>query len=260
MVPDLESSVVTRPDWLRTTQGGVSVLAHRGGRGPWRENTLAAFSGARALGADGVELDARLTADGAVVVHHDAALSDGDTAGALIGDLSFVELPSWVPDLASAIAECAGLVVDVEIKLDPPTDGRRVDAGICRSLVSGVAEVLARPSRAFVSSFWPDALVAFGEADSRVPIGLLVHPATDPTEAVATARNLGCSGFHPHFTAVTPELVASCHEAGLEVGTWTVNSPSDAKRMVEAGVDSVISDDVTAALRAVGRGVSGVSE
>jgi glycerophosphoryl diester phosphodiesterase len=251
---------VTRPAWLRTTEGGVSVLAHRGGKGPWTENTLAAFAGARSMGADGVELDARLTADGAVVVHHDAAIAQGDKAGRLIGDLAFGDLPSWIPDLASAMAECDGLVVDVEIKLDPSTNGRRVDAGICRSLVSGVAEVLARPSKAFVSSFWPDALVAFGEANSRVPIGLLVHPAHDPLQAVATAGNLGCSGFHPHFTAVTRQLIERCHAAGLQVGTWTVNAKADVVSMIAAGVDSVISDDVSVALAAAGRAVSGPSE
>ena len=56
---------------LRTSDGRMSVIAHRGGRGTWRENTLEAFAGARSMGADGVELDARLTRDGLVVVHHD---------------------------------------------------------------------------------------------------------------------------------------------------------------------------------------------
>ena len=50
----------------------VAVLAHRGGTGPWHENSLEAFTAALRFGADGVELDVRLSADGELVVHHDA--------------------------------------------------------------------------------------------------------------------------------------------------------------------------------------------
>ncbi|MFZ0668077.1 MAG: glycerophosphodiester phosphodiesterase, partial [Acidimicrobiales bacterium] len=234
-----------------------SVMAHRGGVGPWKENTVAAFEGARRNGADGVEIDARLTGDGAVVVHHDAGFSQGDLAGRKIIDLRSTELPDWIPSLEAAVAACRGMLLDVEIKLDPSETGSRLDAGICRSLVTGIAEVLARPEKVFVSSFWPDALVAFGEASSLVPLGLLVHPAFDAVSAVATARDLGCSALHPHFTSVTPGLVERCHKEGLQVGTWTVNEPADLEAMLDAGVDAVISDDSASALRAVGRAAGG---
>ena len=57
---------------LRHAPDPVAVLAHRGGTGPWRENSLDAFSAALRLGADGVELDVRRSVDGELVVHHDA--------------------------------------------------------------------------------------------------------------------------------------------------------------------------------------------
>jgi glycerophosphoryl diester phosphodiesterase len=246
--------MITSP-WLRTTEGGVSVMAHRGGSGPWRENTVEAFEGASRNGADGVELDARLTADGAVVVHHDAGIADDAFAGRRIIELRSNELPDWIPSLAAAVAACRGMLLDVEIKLDLPENRSRPDAGICRSLVTGVAEVLVRPDKVFVSSFWPDALVAFGEASSLVPLGLLVYPAFNATEAVSTAKDLGCSALHPHFTSVTSELVELCHQQGLQVGTWTVNGVADVTAMVDAGIDAVISDDVASALDAVGRAV-----
>src|SRR5580693_7940579 len=94
---------------LRTTEGGVSVIAHRGGSGEWRENTLEAFAGARAGGADGIELDVRLARDGGLVVHHDALLDSGE----LIATLSRWELPAWVPDLSAVMAESDGMIVDV---------------------------------------------------------------------------------------------------------------------------------------------------
>jgi len=240
---------VTTAKWMRTTQGDVSVMAHRGGAGTWRENTLEAFAGARSLGADGVELDARLTRDGSIVVHHDRDLPGGGR----IDTMTRSQLPAWLPDLASAVAACEGLLLDVEIKFDVPDHGERLDAGMCRSMVTGVAEVLARAKKVFVSSFWPDALVAFAEADSRVPTGLLVHPADDAARSVTTASNLGCGALHPYYLAVTPALVEQCHGAGLEVGTWTVNGHDDVNSVIAAGVDAVITDQVATALSAVGR-------
>jgi glycerophosphoryl diester phosphodiesterase len=235
---------------LRTTEGGVSVIAHRGGSGEWRENTLEAFAGARSNGADGVELDARLTSDGALVVHHDAALE----TGRMIGTLSRWELPDWVPDLAGVLAACAGMLVDVEIKLDLSESGMRLDAGKSRAIGTALAETLGRSDgQIVVSSFWPDALIAFSEVAPGFATGLLVHPADDAEKAVVTASNLGCAALHPFYLAASPPLVDRCHDAGLQVGTWTVNGLADVMSVVAAGVDAVITDEVAVALEAVGR-------
>jgi glycerophosphoryl diester phosphodiesterase len=237
---------------LRTTEGGMSIIAHRGGAGDWRENTLEAFAGARAMGADGVELDARLTGDGAVVVHHDPLIDRGQR----IDQLSVWQLPDWLPDLESVLSQCGGLLVNVEIKLDDVHPGGRPDAGKCRAIASAVGELLGRHrDPVIVSSFWPDALVAFGEAAPGIPTGLLVHPVLDAEDAVMLASYLGCSALHPHYSAVSPVLVEHCHAVGLEVATWTVNQPTEVRSVAACGVDSVIADEVAAALDAVGRGV-----
>ncbi len=241
---------MTKPQGLRTTEGGVSVIAHRGGSGEWRENTLEAFAGARSDGADGVELDARLTHDGSLVVHHDAALETGQT----IGGLSRWELPDWIPDLGAAVAACEGMLLDVEIKLDLPEHSNRLDAGKSRAIGTALAESLGRSDGSIiVSSFWPDALIAFSEAAAGFATGLLVHPADDAHRAVTTASNLGCRALHPFYLAVDAALVDRCHEAGLQVGTWTVNGSDDVRSVASAGVDAVITDQVSVALRAVGR-------
>lgn len=225
---------------LRTTQGGVSVVAHRGGSGPWRENTVEAFAGALANGADGVELDARLTADGEVVVHHDSETE----AGEKIQDLLRRELPSYIPDLEAAVVACGPMLIDVEIKLESREPKRRPDAGRCRAVAMGVAETVARRGSVFVSSFWPDALVVMGEIAPGIPTGLLVHPALDARAAVPSAQNLGCSSLQPHVSVVTRDLVERCEEAGLEVGTWTANDAAVVTAVLGAGVDAVITDDV----------------
>jgi glycerophosphoryl diester phosphodiesterase len=235
---------------LRTTEGGVSVIAHRGGSGEWRENTLEAFAGARAGGADGIELDVRLARDGSLVVHHDASLD----SGALIATLSRWELPGWVPDLSAVMAASQGMIVDVEIKLDPPEPGARLDPGSSRAIGTALAESLGRNDGSIlVSSFWPDALIAFCEAASGFATGLLVHPADNARTAVSTASNLGCSALLPFYLVADRQLVDLCHGTGLQVGVWTVNALDDVRSVVSAGVDAVITDQVAAALGAVGR-------
>src|SRR5450432_3564900 len=113
--------MVEEPErWPRRRQGRRALLlAHRGGAGPWRENTLEAFAAALRLGADGVELDVRRTSDGTLVVHHDAEIAG---VGA-IHALPARALPPWVPRLEDALGRCAGAIVNVEIKNAPVEPG-----------------------------------------------------------------------------------------------------------------------------------------
>ena len=97
------------------------VIAHRGASAAAPENTVEAFRLARTLGADWVELDARRTADGRVIVHHDAVLPDGR----VIVELDRADLPPSVCDLSDALDACHGMSVNIEIKnwpADPDFD------------------------------------------------------------------------------------------------------------------------------------------
>ena len=94
------------------------VLGHRGASAVAPENTVAAFSRARELGADGVELDVRRSADGVLMVHHDAEI---EGLGAL-GAHTFAEVRDTqptVPTLEEALDACRGLVVNAEVKCLP---------------------------------------------------------------------------------------------------------------------------------------------
>src|ERR1700677_388082 len=97
----------------------TAIFAHRGRTDGFVENTLEAFAEAKRLGADGVELDVRLTAVRALAVHHDPLI---DGLGPVAG-LTVPELPVHAPLLAHALAVCAGMVVNVEIKNAPPQPG-----------------------------------------------------------------------------------------------------------------------------------------
>src|SRR3954465_3236369 len=110
------------------------IFAHRGASARYTENTVMAFQGARDLGADWVELDVRRTADGALAVHHDAHLADGRA----IVELAAAALPPHVPLLAEALAACAPMGVNVEIK-NWPAD---VDFDVSATIVEPHAPAL----------------------------------------------------------------------------------------------------------------------
>ena len=225
----------------------TAVFAHRGCTQGFTENTLDAFAEARRLGADGVELDVRLTIDGGLAVHHDAEIPG---LGA-IAELGVGDLPVHVPLLPDVLAVCEGMVVNVEIKNAPQDPGWDSGEAVA-ALTAGAIEEAGWTDRVIVSSFQPATLLAVQAADSRLALGALWGFATDPGSALAEAIAAGFRAVHPFVSSVTPELVAAAHSAGLAVNVWTVNAPDDLRAMVELGVDTVITDRLGAALEAAG--------
>lgn len=226
------------------------VLAHRGASAAFPENTLEAFAGAQAQGADGVELDVRRTADGGLAVRHDPALADGR----LVVDTATADLPTSVPRLGAALDACAGLaVVNVEIKNwpdDPDFDAGAAVAEAVVALLDGrgqlddrrlVISSFHRPTVDRVRALAPDLATAFLSID--VP-----EPAT--LEALAGD---GHRALHPHHAFVTAEAVTTCHGAGLGVTTWTCDDPERIRWLADLGVDGVVTNDPALALAALGR-------
>lgn len=239
----------------------TQVIGHRGAPRVAPENTLGSFRAVVGLGADGVELDVRRTADGGLAVHHDAHLHDGRA----IVELPRSELPDDVPDLGAALDACAGLgVVNVEIK-NWPDD---VDFDPSLAHVDRVVEVLAgRPveerSRILVSGFHlpsmdrvrelaPDLATAWlvigPGADGRTPEGV------DPVTAmVAEVADHDHRALHPHHAFVTPELVVAAHARGVAVNTWTCDDPDRIRWLADVGVDGIVTNVPDVALAALGR-------
>jgi glycerophosphoryl diester phosphodiesterase len=228
----------------------TAVFAHRGCTEGFTENTLEAFAEARRLGADGVELDVRLTADGALAVHHDPVL---DGLGP-VADLTVPDLPAHVPLLADALAVCEGLVVNVEIKNDPGQPGHD-PAEVVASLTAAAIAEAGWIDRVIVSSFQVRTLQAVHAADSRLPLGILWPFLADAEAGLALAVEEGWSAVHPFVPTVDADLVARAHAAGLAVNAWTVNGLHDLAAFVAMGVDAVMTDRLVEAL-AIARGES----
>jgi glycerophosphoryl diester phosphodiesterase len=220
------------------------VVAHRGARRVAPENTVEAFAAAAALGADGVELDARRTADGGLVVHHDA---DARGVGVL-AERQEAEIRAVRPDiptLEEALEACAGMLVNVEVK-NLPGDA---DYDPTNRAATAVAELLFRRDRrddVLVSSFNLAAADRVRELDGSIPTGFLTLVGMDPVDAVAVAHAHGHGAVHPDVRALGGETagatVARAHELGMAVNVWTVNGEDEMRRLAATGVDAIITD------------------
>jgi len=208
------------------------VIAHRGASAVEAENTVAAFRRAAAMGADMVELDVRRSADGALVIHHDAHLPGGR---ALV-DTPRADLPASIPTLDEALDACAGMAVDIEIKNDAGEPGFEPDRRLTDDVV---AVVLARgdQDRVIVSSFDALSLERVHELGANVATGLLVTAV--PPGVVQRVVEDGHQALHPWWANVTEELIAACHAAGVTVNVWTCDAPDAMARLAELGVDGI---------------------
>lgn len=224
----------------------TDIFAHRGASATKRENTLEAFAEAGRLGADGVELDVRRGAAGALVVHHDP-----DVPGlGPIAALEVADLPPEVPLLEGALIACGPLAVNIEVK-NLPNEADFDPRETVAAAVAGLVTELKLTSRVIVSSFNLAAIDAVRRAEPEVATGWLTVSGYDQYRALATAAERGHAALHPHHLAVTPQLVAAAHDLGLALNTWTVDDPA---RMVElAGwdVDTLITNVVDIAVGAL---------
>lgn len=215
----------------------VLVVAHRGASRRHPENTIEAFRGARGLGADWVELDVRRTRDGALAVHHDAALPDGR----LVVDVRAVELPPSVPLLDTALDACDGMGVNIEIKNssgEPDFDAAEHLAGWVSSLVVERRE----QERVLVSSFSAATIDRVRTLEPSIPTALLTFNLPDPAATVELVAARGHDAIHPFVRTVDGELVERAHAAGLAVNTWTCDDPVYMRELVGFGVDGIVTN------------------
>jgi glycerophosphoryl diester phosphodiesterase len=226
----------------------TAVFAHRGCTEGFVENTLEAFAEAARLGADGVELDVRLTADGALAIHHDAEIPGLGPICAL----GVADLPPYVPLLAGVLDVCEPMVVNVEIKNSPKDPGHDPAEAVAALTAQAIAEA-GWTERVLVSSFQVSTLLAVQVADPRLTLGALWPFLTSADEGLQVASALGFGAIHPFVTEVNADLVERAHAAGLAVNAWTVNAAHDLEAFVELGVDTVITDALHEAL-AIARG------
>ena len=97
-----------------------------------------------------------------------------------------------------------------------------------------------KPENIFISSFDWNELNVFYEANKEVAIAVLTED--DPLDAIPVGQRLSAFAINPDFNSLTQKNIKKIHNAGFKVYPWTVNEPEDIKKMIEIGVDAVITD------------------
>jgi glycerophosphoryl diester phosphodiesterase len=215
---------------------GPDVIAHRGASAAARENTVEAFELAVEMGADGIELDVRRTADGYLVVHHDALLADGSAIVTRRRD----ELPPHVPDLAVALDACRGAWVNLEIKNAPDEPDFDPDRRLSLAVLELLATFPDGPERWLISSFDLPTIDAVRAADSPIRSAWLIRRITP--EILGDAVAGGHHALHPRVDELDADAVLAAHDVGLAVNTWTCNDEDRMRELIGYGVDGVCTD------------------
>jgi glycerophosphoryl diester phosphodiesterase len=240
------------------------IFAHRGDLAHAPENTLPSFSQAIQKGADGVELDAKLTADGHVIVIHDTTVDrttngSGKVASFTLDDIRKLDAGKWFDEkfsgtkvpLLEEVFETVGKDKLINIELtnySTPRDG----------LTQKVCELIKRHNnkgQIIFSSFFASNLKIAAQALPEVPRGLLAMPGLLGLWARSFGFMFGdYQALHPHISSVSREQVQRAHRIRRRVHVWTANTPEEVSRLTEWGVDGIFTDDPSSALQALGRG------
>lgn len=289
------------PVKMNERNGSFDLQAHRGGRGEWTEESLAAFANSLKLGVSTLELDTHLTKDGKVIVWHDDTMQANkctDTAPATPNDPQFPYAGDRVADLSLAqiktlncgyqqlpgfpgqqviegnrIAELKDVFqlvheygakkvrFNVETKVEDGQAGGEGSVALTKAVVTEIY-MAGMSGRTTVQSFdWSTLnltkkiapqlpVVALSSGDAWLQVG---KPGAAPElggididdydgSLARAAKAQGYDVISPNFASVTPKMIAEAHEFGLPVIPWTVNTTADMGRLMDIGVDGIITD------------------
>jgi len=241
--------------------GRPLVFAHRGGAGLAPENTCAAFDRGLALGADGLELDVRLSRDGVVVVHHDPTLErttnlSGPLAGFEADELAradagcrfgprgsqpFRGLGIGIPRLDTVLSRYPETRLIIDMKENAVTLARATLDVIRRADALGRVCLGSFGLRAIRAVRAMEPAVATSAAKEEVRWALYRSWIGWPVTRVAY-RGYQVPEIAGATRVVSPRFLAAAHLAGLAVQVWTVNAEDDARRLLGWGVDALITD------------------
>ena len=240
------------------------VMAHRGGRALWPENTLYAFERAVEMGVDVLEMDIHTTADGAMVVMHDDTVDRTTNGSGLILSFTLEELKgldagyTWSPDdgqsfpyrgqgitvptVEEVFAAFPGVPLNIEIKQEEP------------SMVAAFCQLIRDHDLAdqvLVASFDKETMAEFRQECPEVATStgttetvmlyalsrLFLEDTYGPAAEAAQVPEYR-SGLH----VLARRFIDAAHNRYLEVHAWTINEEDDMQRMIALGVDGIITD------------------
>lgn len=239
------------------------IIGHRGASAIAPENTLAAFKKALELGADGVELDAKLSRDGEVIVIHDQTYDRTTDGTGKIWELTLAEIKKLdagkkfdskfageeIPTLEEVFQAVGGkLLINVELTNYATPEDELPEK------VAKLVEKYQLNKHLIYSSFHPKTLARIRKLQPDIPTGVLALPKfAGLVSRGLLGRMWAPDMVHPFFADINSGYVSRQHSMSRKVNVWTVDDTNDIEAMIALGVDGIITDDIEKALELRGK-------
>jgi glycerophosphoryl diester phosphodiesterase len=258
--------LILRKGNRRTVRGEWPVnLAHRGASALAPENTIEAFRLAVEAGAGGLELDVHLTSDGHIVVIHDATVDRTTNGTGAVSEMTLDDLRGLdaghnfspdggstypyrgrgvgVPTLGEVFEEFPKVAVNIEIKAGTLGIEEMVLGALREANATGRALVVSTPhaivkrfrkvSGGHVSTGASRWEIGVFYCASRLLLGRLLRPAYDALQVPPRHRGI---------PVVIPRFIRAAHARGVRVDAWTINEADEMRRLLDLGVDVIMTD------------------
>jgi glycerophosphoryl diester phosphodiesterase len=245
----------------RVLLGGPLLIAHRGGSLLAPENTMAAFRGAvDAWNADMIELDVHATADGRCVVIHDSTIDRTTDGTGAVASMTFDELRAFDAGYRFTndgghtfpFRGCGVTVPSIDEVLEALPRTRltiEVKAGAAQMALFESIERHGAADRIVAAGMYDADRTEFGSwrgavspSSEQMTRWYKLHLAALGTVTGMTGDVVQLPEHHEGRRILTPRLIRDLHHQGVHVHVWTVNDPADMNRLLDWGVDGIVSD------------------
>lgn len=233
------------------------IIAHRGYRARFPENTMAAFKAALNIGVPMIELDVTLTHDGHVVVIHDDTLDrttngTGSVRDHTLSELKKLDAGGWfspyfkeekIPTL-SEVLNFFGKKISINIEIKPEAFDEIYHKTTIEHQVVELMYAYTSPESIIISSFNPAIIERF--SGMKIPglrVSLLTEAMALNDSMLDFMTRINAYSWNPDFPVLTHDQVTRAHKRNIRVMTYTVNRASIGKRCFEMGVDGLFTDE-----------------
>ena len=255
------------PDKRNWDSSAPLVIAHRGASLYAPENTIAAFELAVEMGADAIELDTMLTADGTPIVIHDHSLirttdGRGSVSSKTIAEIKILNAGSAfdakyygekIPTLEEVFSAVGkSILINVELKNYASPFDRLPD------IVVDLVKEKDLSDQVLLSSFNPIALIKSKKASPDVRRAALIGGGPKFVRSFIEVFT-DYSALHLEVSLVNQEIVNKHHADGFKVNVWTVNEVAEMIELISMGVDGLITDVPDIALKVIEKRTRGTT-
>jgi glycerophosphoryl diester phosphodiesterase len=217
-------------------------IGHRGAKGHVAENTLESIQKALDIGVDMIEIDVHKCASGELWVFHDFTLDrttdgSGEIAKKTAQQIRSLTIEGYfkIPLLTEVLD-----LIEGKCKINIELKGLNTAEPVCRLVQKKITSGNWNYEDIIISSFQKNELFAVRKLDNKAPIAVL-SKASVP-EAIELGKLLRATAIHPSLGIITRDNTKLSQENGFKVNVWTVNEREDILRMIDFGVDGIISD------------------